>query len=38
MDLLADKFSERHGETGGLAWKMTADLMQNFADRIDHKI
>ena len=37
MDLLADKFNERHGETGGLTWSMTADLIQDYADRIEHR-
>jgi len=37
MDLLADKFNQRHGETGGLTWSMTADLIQDYADRIDHR-
>jgi hypothetical protein len=38
MDLLADKFNQRHGETGGLTWSMTANLIQDYADRIDHRV
>jgi hypothetical protein len=38
MDLLADKFHQRHGETGGLTWSMTANLIQDYADRIDHRV
>jgi hypothetical protein len=35
--MLADKFDERHGETGGLAWNLTADQVHDYASRIHNK-
>jgi len=37
LDMLADKFDERHGETGGFAYQETADAVLQYSNRIENE-